>query len=219
MHAIISQVASSIVEKPSPAAMKTARIEGTFGCRSEPGFIIDTLRRPSIGRKPNRALATGLPRFCDQYLSKCTRLNVLDGIDKMLAAAGLCAQLNNPLIFAHGLGNPPAFEDVVAIRFFHVNILARHASQNGGDGMPVVGCADNQDINVGIVNDVAKIAIRFRIVAVFGFDRLDCLRQTSRVNICQRENVDILLLSKHIEQRPRPSSNTYKSGAQPLAGC
>ena len=61
MHAVVAQIAGTVVEKPSPVAMETNRIERSLGGWSEPHVVVDSRRNRCVGRPPDRSLPRALP--------------------------------------------------------------------------------------------------------------------------------------------------------------
>ena len=70
----------------------------------------------------------------------------------------LCVPVwHDPVVLAGGLDHPPAFADVVADRLLDVDVLARLAGPDRGQGVPVVRRGDRDGVDVLVVEDLAEV--------------------------------------------------------------
>ena len=147
--------------------------------------------------------------------------------------AALKARLGDSLgkIVAKG-DHPLAFDDVVPVRLLDVHILPGLTRQNGRDRVPVVRSAHHDHIKLRVLDHLAVVAKRFRLLA---FDRLDGRNagvQSIRIDIADHSEIHIRLTSKRLQQETGTSSNTHAAdsdsfgcggllflGLQQLAGC
>src|SRR5262245_62551539 len=81
----------------------------------------------------------------------------LDALFILLARTLLRAALHDAFVMLRGLDHPAAFADEERHRLFDVNVLARGASQNRQQRMPVVGSRNDNGVNVFAVIHPAKI--------------------------------------------------------------
>ena len=91
-----------------------------------------------------RLVAQG-PR--DQQLAELARLDRRGGQGPVVAGTALRAVLDDPVVPPGGLDGDPAFMDVVAARFFDVDVLARLAAPDRDQGVPVVGRGDRDRVD------------------------------------------------------------------------
>ena len=97
------------------------------------------------------------PRPAHVDLPHLTGANKLDGVLEVLDAALPGADLDNALEMPgraqHGLG----FHETVRNGLLAIDVLARLAGGNEGDGMPVIGCADNDRVDVLLLQQLAEV--------------------------------------------------------------
>src|SRR5579884_3495199 len=130
--------------------------------RSRPGpeVVIDGLR----DRLRSGCLADTRSPFVAQTaghleLAKVTSLQEGDGLAQAFTAATLRARLTNLAMLAGGFDNSPTFTDIVANRLFDIHILAGLDGPDGGQGMPVIGHRDGDDVDVLVIEDATQILL------------------------------------------------------------
>src|ERR1017187_4561710 len=168
MNAPVCHQAPGIIPEPAEIKMKTALVETADWPRSKPHGIIHACRRQCI-RNNKSGLHPSLvtPNFYGSYISQHTALYIINGVFKMLLAALPLPALYCFIIpFLCGY-HRSAFPNGIANRFFTIHILPCRTGIHHYQGMPMVGCADNHNIYVFIVEQLAIIAIGFYFGCIF----------------------------------------------------
>src|SRR5262249_19430986 len=78
----------------------------------------------------------------------------------VLGGTVLGADLHDPLVLPRRLHNGAALADVVRQRLLYVDVLARLAGQDRGNGVPVVRRGDDHRVHVLAVEHLAEVAVR-----------------------------------------------------------
>lgn len=158
MHAVVAQVAGAVIVEPAPAAVKAVFIEGAFFRGAEPHVVIDGVRGRAVRRVADVSLPGAFPGFGDEAATEGAAADVGEGGLQAFGRTVLRAQLHDAVVFFHGGDHPLAFDDVVSVRLFNVDIFAGLAGEDGGDGVPVIGSADHDGVEAVVVEQVTKIA-------------------------------------------------------------
>ena len=69
----------------------------------------------------------------------------------------LRTQLHDAIVFLHRGDHPLAFDDVVPVRFFDIDIFAGLTGEDCGNGVPVIGSANDDGVEAVVVEQVTKI--------------------------------------------------------------
>ena len=96
------------------------------------------------------------------HLAELAVADVLDGLDPRAAGAALRPGLADPAVLAGRLDDPPAFADVVADRLLDVDVLAGLHGPDRGQGVPVVGRGDGDDVDGLVVEHGPQVLDRLR---------------------------------------------------------
>jgi hypothetical protein len=106
----------------------------------------------------------------------------------MGAAATLSSHLNDPVILARRVAHELALVDGLRQGLFDVNVFARLAGQDHGDGMPVIRSGNNQPVDVLVFQNAAVVFFETGVCAL-GFGQLCAsLAQDGIVDITERLN-------------------------------
>ena len=84
---------------------------------------------------------------------------ILEGLVTGRAGAALRAHLDHAAVLAGRGDHLPAFPDVVGQRLLDVDVLARLAGPDGGQGVPMVGRGDDDGVDVLVVEQLADVAV------------------------------------------------------------
>ena len=87
------------------------------------------------------------------------------GIEKMRGAAALEADLDGPAMEPRRRHHRPPLDNIEADRLLHIDIGPRLAGGDHRQAMPVVGGADEDDLGLGVGEEVAVVAKQRRRVA------------------------------------------------------
>ena len=90
----------------------------------------------------------------------------------MLARPLLGADLADSLVTPGRGDHGPALADVVGDGLLAVDVLLGHAGEDERDGVPVIGRADDDGVNVFPIEDRAKVDARLRLLAGLPLDPL-----------------------------------------------
>ena len=107
----------------------------------------------------------------------------LDRFAHGAAGPALRTGLADLAVFLRGLDNAPAFADVVADRLLDIDVLAALQTPDGGQGVPVVGGGDGDDVDGLIVHDAAEVLFEARRLALLLLDMLHGRRDDGAVAI------------------------------------
>ncbi len=204
MNAVIAQVARAIVIQPAPASVKAVNVKRSLWCRPHPHVVVDSGGRRAIRRKTNRPLFRTLPRLGNDAATQFSALNKFDGCLQTCRRPMLRSHLHDAFMFTHRSHHPHAFNDIVTIRFFDVDIPARLARKNCGNGMPVIGRPNNDCVNRVIVDEPPKVAFATWSALLIFLGGHQSFRKAIRIQIRDRDNFDRRIRGKRIDQRQRP---------------
>ena len=159
MDAPIGQCSSGIVPEGAKAADAAIAVVGVVGSGSKPKIPVEPSRGIGVGRIAHaggRAIAVN-PRLGKRDLSDFSALHQFDRFLEMFTGTLLGADLHDAVVFRHSLHHLAALGQRVRERLFDIDILARFAGHDHGDGVPMVrGCNDHR-LNVFVVEDRAKV--------------------------------------------------------------
>lgn len=149
VHAHIAHDTVAIFHKGAPAAWVDNFVVGAHGSGPGPHFVVEVSGR-WFGRGITRS--THVVIAIDFDVGDFTELAFLDeavaGFDEMGCAAALSADLDDAFMFAGGGNHGLPFNDINADRFLDPDIEASLAGFDHGECVPVVGCIDEDEIDV-----------------------------------------------------------------------
>ena len=142
--------------------MKAACIERSFLSGAQPHIIIDAGRRRrirtnDIGFHPT--LVT--PYFNRADISQLPCSQKINGISKMLLASLPLAGLHSFVVSLLRSNHRSAFFNGIPYRLFHIYILTSFAGMYHLQCMPVIGCADDDNINILLFQQLPVISVYF----------------------------------------------------------
>ena len=190
VDALVADVAVAEVPEPVPVVMDQVGVIRLLRGRAEPDVEIELL-----GRIRDRFDADAAARLVaqgprDQQLAELARLDRRGGQGPVAAGAALRAVLDDPVVPPRGLDGDPAFVDVVAARFFDVDVLARLAGPDRDQGVPVVGRGDRDGVDRLVVEHAADVLHGGRRPAALLLDLVEPLLVRPRVGIDQVRDLD-----------------------------
>jgi hypothetical protein len=111
--------------------------------------------------------------------------------------AVLCAVLHDAAVLLGGGDDLAALVDIVRDGFFDVDVLARLAGPDRGEGVPVVGRGDGDGVDVFVLQRVAHVLVELRGLALRVGDELRTLFAHLRIDVAER---DVLGVALHREE-------------------
>ena len=76
--------------------------------------------------------------------------------------------LDDPIVLARGLDALAALEDVVAARFFHIDVFSRLAGPNRHERMPMVWRGDADGVDLVVLKHLPHIGVLFDLDVLLG---------------------------------------------------
>ena len=165
MHAVVPQVARPVVEEPPPMGMKTTGIELARRCGAQPHVVVHARRCGRIGRMTDRTLLGAFPSPGHDRSAEMAGCDVGHRFRKLPTAPRLGAKLDDSAMFFGRRDHRSTFLRVVAIRLFDVHVFARLTGHDGRQPMPMVRRAEDDRVNLRIVQRAAKVADLFRFAS------------------------------------------------------
>src|SRR5258708_17068134 len=177
--------------------MKAIWIERLSGRRTKPGFIIDASRRAAIGRFANRRKPVEIsPAAYETDLAKFSGADQFGCLKNVLATAPLRAHLHDALVPAARFDPCPAFVHRFGERFFDINILTGLASHHRWQGVPMIGCCHQNNIDILSIENSPKVFSSVRLFVALLFTNFDTLRVSGVIDITNRHTIDLWIQKK-----------------------
>src|SRR5262249_49417263 len=144
----------------------------------------------------------------------------LDGLPHAGVAAALGAGLANAVEFAGELDDAPALADVVADGFFDVHVLAGLEGPDGGEGVPVVGRGDADDVDGLVVHDPAEVLFKLGGLVLGPFRALHRFADdfVAGVAVADRGHDTVVLAGKAADVVVAPAVDADDGHAQLIVG-
>lgn len=114
----------------------------------------------------------------------------LFGVLIVNAASLLRAHLDDAVVAVSSVRHPAALAHEKRHGLFNIYVLARLASEDGNQRVPVVGGGNNDRLNVLIVQKAAEVAIAFRLRPAHG----DALAHSRLITVGEGDNIHIRLI-------------------------
>jgi len=219
VYALVADVAVAVVPHVVPVVVEAVFVEGTFGRGSEPDVVVDACGDFAVGVDadgvaPAVAEAAGHVDFADGAV-----LDVLNGFLDGGVGPDLGAVLDDAVVFAGGFDELAAFIDIMGAGLFDVDVFAGLDGPDGGEGVPVVGGGDGDDVDVGVFHDAAEVGFGLgRGKAVIGEEFFDAGREEAFVDVADRDDFDVLLGNESAEMGLAASAEAEHGDADGLVG-
>ena len=188
--AAVSHFATAVCMIESPPEMAPSAYVGHLWCVSEPHIIIETLwnRRDGLGLEARAEgivvrLIGGHTDVDGVDLAYSAVANQFAGKTRGVVGAFVAASLEYSAVAFDSIADGAAFGDAVGERFFAVDVLARLCSGYGDKGVPVVGGADGDGVDVIAGEQVPEVTVCVESYERFGSSfscAIDCVLETSR---------------------------------------
>jgi hypothetical protein len=192
MDAHVTEDAVAVFGEGAPTARVHEFIEWAQRCGTGPHFVIEVggwgdVRRILAGSHMPVAVDVDGGDFAEQARFD----DVVAGVDEVGGAAALGVHLNDAVEAPGGGEHGLAFDDVDADWFFDVNVGAGFHGGDGGQRVPVIGGADEDNVEILFAEHFAVIAIGPRGVlrALTRGDHLGGFGQHVLVDIAERDDL------------------------------
>src|ERR1700730_5285488 len=212
MRSLIAQISAAVVPKPMPVVVKPIFVERTERRWAEPQIVMHAGRCAAI-----RFVADGVSRLEAKSLGHVdlAASTLVPQLHRSLyrsIAAVLGAGLYQPVIFSCGIDDLPPLPNIVRNGFFYVNILARLASPNGSQCVPVIRRGNRNCVNFFIVQHAANICFGPGLLLGNFGETSQRLWKQLLIDIAQRRNPDTRDFSEALVMRlaSAPQANHRK---------
>ena len=138
VHTIIPKIACPVIKKPTPVTVKTETVKRTHWSWPEPVVVVHAGRRFTVWNWTYWTLTRAFPGLGKTHFPEFSTGNVINRPAVMQPATSLGAHLRDTLVFASRHHHRATLHDIVAIRLFHVDILASLTSMYRGQRMPMI---------------------------------------------------------------------------------
>ncbi len=205
VHALVADLAVAEIPEPVPVVMHQVAVERPQLGRPDPVVEVEGRGRRLVGLEadaPPRLADVGLAH---QQFAPLARLQGGDFTGPAALAALLGAVLDDDAVFFRGLDALAAFEDRVAARLFHVDVLAGLAAPDRQQRVPVVGAGDGNGVQVLVFQGLAEVLHARGPVAGTFLDALDRGGEERAVGIDQVGDFHPLHFGILANMRPAPA--------------
>ncbi len=110
----------------------------------------------------------------------------------MRPAPPLRPHLDDPLVFAGRLHHAPAFDEIVRNRLLDIDVLARLARPNRGQGMPVIGGSYDKGGDVRVFKNAAHVFFDLWDLLLMFIHRLESVGDDVIIGIANRGDLDAI---------------------------
>ena len=163
MHAVVSHVAGAEVVPPGPAVVRAIRAVRHHRGGPDPRVVVEACGRIGVHPGIERAAPLNIPALGDEDVADDALVQSLDRVDHHLRRSALRAVLHQHLVPPGGFDQQPSLANVVRNRLLHVDVFARLAGENRSRGVPVIGRADDDGVQRGIVEQDPHVADRMAL--------------------------------------------------------
>jgi hypothetical protein len=163
VNAHVAHDSVAILHEGAPAAGMNQLVVGSHRRRARPHLVIQVVGRRGVRRVFAGAHVIIAVDLDQADLAQFTFLDdLLAGLDEVGRASTLGADLHDALVFAGGRQHGLAFQHIHADGFLAVDIQAGLASGDHGQRMPMIGCGDEDQVDVLLFQQFAVIMIGAR---------------------------------------------------------
>ena len=140
----------------------------------------------------------------------------LTGEPEDARGALLGAELKDAFVAMDFFAQCPVFGQIQPHWFLHVNVLAGADGRQRGQDVPVIGCRDEESVDVFPGDNLAEVAISGAIVVLIALvDRRASLFELVLFHIAHSHNLGVRLVQKvaHVPPPLRPDANAADDDA------
>ena len=125
----------------------------------------------------------------------------------------LRAHLHDALVLAHGSDHASTLNDIVTVRLFDVDVLACLATEYCGDGVPMIGSADAEDVYARVVDYRSKVLHRPGLFSLHLFHQACHGSESAEINVCDGGDFHLRMRSEDAVKPcgPTPCSDHARS--------
>ena len=165
MDAVVANFAVAPMPMPVPVVVHDVVFERSPRRRALPEIPIQPRRYRSVFADPDRSPPIVVPGPRVERLADLARMNFPDRLDDGRPRSPLRSHLHDAVVVASRLHRPFTFGRRVAARLFHVNVFAGRAAHDRCRCVPMIGCGDDQHIDVFVIEQIAKVGDDFWFLA------------------------------------------------------
>src|SRR5882672_5829035 len=191
VNALVADVAIAVVPIPVPVVVKAVGIERTRGRRPQPQVVINAPRDGTV-----RLLADRVAPF---ETKPASHINVADhalpqflhGFAQRGGRTAVCAVLDDAVVFACGGDQLLAFPITMRAGLFDINVLARLASPDPHQRVPVIRRGDRDGVNRLVFEQLANVHVLYGPLARVLFNLAASLLEHGIVHIADGGDLDV----------------------------
>ena len=152
VRAEVGHLAAGVIPEPAEMVDAALRVVRPRGRRAEPHVVVEIARRGGVGGRAEARHDVAVGGRADAHdLADVAGLQQLARVLVVQAGALLRAHLHDAVVAARHVGHPAAFPDENGERLLDVDVLAGGAGHHGHQGVPVIGSADDDGLQVLVV--------------------------------------------------------------------
>ena len=168
-------------------------VVGPHGGGASPHFVVQIRRRGDVGRIVLSASGVITANLNQANGAQFAGLDdIVARFDQVRSAAPLGAHLDDAVHFSRGCQHGLAFEDIHTDGFLHIDIGTGFQRGNQVERMPMIGRADQHNIEVPFLQHFPVIAVRARRLAgnLAGGHQIGRVGQHPAVNVAERHDLN-----------------------------
>src|SRR5215475_1021285 len=191
VNALVADVAIAVVPVPVPVVVKAVGIERARGRGPQPQVIINALRDGTV-----LFLAD---RFAPFETKPASHINIayhalpqlLHGFAQRGGRTAVRAVLDDAVVFACGVDELLAFPITMRTGLFDINVLARLASPDAHQRVPVIRRCDRDGVNRLVFEQLPNVHVLYRLLARALFNLAAALLAHGVVHIADGGDLDV----------------------------
>ena len=212
VDAVVAHLAVAGLPEPVPLVVQLLAHQRPLGGRAAPEVVIDgggtgvgasTLPMPSRARYTMRVGEADGPELA--------AAQVLERLAKDRARSALRAHLDHAAVLSGRGHHLPAFPHVVGERLLDVDVLARLAGPDRGQGMPMVGRGDDHGVDVLVVEQFADVAVDGDLDAAV-FEQLGFPVDVGAVHVAEGDNPRSRNILEGVDELVSPPADAANRG-------
>ena len=133
----------------------------------------------------------GIPAAGKTHPANLALMHGRDGLDDPWPTPALVAHLHHAPVLPGGGHDQFALVQIVAAGFFHVNMFAGGATEDGGGRVPVVGCGNGNGVNIAVFQEAAQISFTLGRARLFFGDSGQAFFQGAPVHVTNAADLGV----------------------------
>src|SRR5262252_3375182 len=191
MNPLVADVAIAVIPVPVPVVVKAVEIERTRERGPQPQVVINALRDGTV-----RLLADRVAPF---ETKPASHINVADhalpqllrGFSQRGGRTAVCAVLDDAVVLTRGGDELLAFPITMRAGLFDINVLARLASPDAHQRVPVIRRGDRDGVNRLVFEQLANVHILFGPLARVLFNLAASLLEHGVVHVADGGDLNV----------------------------